>query len=474
MAAGIATARSPFGPLSLRRSQNVVLAVAMGSLVGLLMLVLPMQAALASSVVGAFVILALVDTRVAVFALLLVRATMDITATVPLLSAAGSSNVNAAAMMSLLVVGLAFGHLALARVNIMRMPLVKLWLAFLAVAFVGIPLAPEPARAVQDFMRVAGVFALYVLVVDVIRTREDLRWLLRVMLLSMVVPLALGLYQYVTGAGNQETEGFNRILGTFTHPSPYASYLVTLLPFAFVSLLHTTSRPARLALAIVIPLMVFSIYATQTRVAWIGFVVLAMVFMWDRARWTLIFVPLVALALFFGMSSMRERFNEATSETGSVFWRAEQWQRAVEIPSPPQLITVGAGLGAVDVTLGNFTHNEYIRLLAETGAIGLTITLVLYWKLFTLAREGYRRVGDAYERDLMLALLMALAARAVIAGSDNIIAFPVLEWYFWGFAAVTVIMSGRYRELREPVGAPPQRAHDAPAARQAIPSPGVP
>ena len=42
---------------------------------------------------------------------ILVRATIDVTATVPLLSASGSSNVNAAAMMSLLVVGLGFGAL---------------------------------------------------------------------------------------------------------------------------------------------------------------------------------------------------------------------------------------------------------------------------------------------------------------------------------------------------------------------------
>jgi O-antigen ligase len=445
----------------------------MGGVVGLLMLALPMEAALASAVIGAFVILAFVDTRVAVFALLLVRATMDVTATVPLLSAAGSSDVNAAAMMSLLVIGLAWAHIALGRVDIMKMPLVKPWLAFLAVAFVGIPLAPEPARAIQDWLRVAGVFALYVLVVDVVRTRDDLRWLLRVMLLSVVVPLVLGIYQYFAGTGNLETEGFNRIIGTFTHPSPYASYLVTLLPFAIVSFLHTESRLGRVGLAAVIPLMVFSIYATQTRVAWIGLVVLAMVFMWDRARWTLIFVPMIGLALIFAMPSMRARFDEATSDTGSVFWRTHQWQRAIEIPSTPQLVTVGAGLGAVDVTLGNFTHNEYVRLLAETGLIGLVITIWLYWQLFKLAREGYRRAESSYERDLMLALLMAFASRAVIAASDNIIAFPVLEWYFWGFAAVIVVMSGRYRELREPidpVAAQEARRSSGPAV---APSPGA-
>ena len=39
----------------------------------------------------------------------------------------------------------------------------------------------------------------------------------------------------------------------------------------------------------------------------------------------------------------------------------------------------------------------------------------------------------------MLAFLMAFASRVVIAISDNILIFPVLEWYFWGFAAVVVV-----------------------------------
>ena len=48
----------------------------MGGLVGLLIFTLPMQAALATAVVGAFVLIMLVDTRVALLALLLVRASI--------------------------------------------------------------------------------------------------------------------------------------------------------------------------------------------------------------------------------------------------------------------------------------------------------------------------------------------------------------------------------------------------------------
>lgn len=417
----------------------------MGGVVALLMLALPMEAALASSVVGAFVIVTLVDTRVAVLALVLVRSSIDITHTVPLVSASGGADVNAAAMMSFLVIGVGLAHIALNRVEVGRMPLVKPFAAFLLIAALGVAIAPDTNRALQDWLRTAGAFTLYILVVDLMRSRDDWRWLVRVMLASSVLPLTVGIYQFFTDTGNHETEGFNRIVGTFTHPSPYAFYLVQLLPIAVVFFWHTQSRLARLVLMAVLPAMIFSIYATQTRGAWLGLAVVVIVFLIARARWALFLVPLVAAALFFAMPSVQQRFSEATTETGSVMWRQRQWSAAIQLASPAQLATIGRGLGTVDFELGTLAHNEYVRLIVETGALGLLAVLLLYQHLYRLAMKGYREAPPGYERDLMLAFLMAFASRTVIAMSDNIIIFPVLEWYFWSFAAVIVVMSGAYR-----------------------------
>ena len=93
----VATPAAPRRPGSalFRRHTDLGLALAMGGLVGLLIFALPMQAALSTAVVGAFVLIMLVDTRVALLGLLLVRASVDVFATVPLLSAGGGINPNA-------------------------------------------------------------------------------------------------------------------------------------------------------------------------------------------------------------------------------------------------------------------------------------------------------------------------------------------------------------------------------------------
>jgi O-antigen ligase len=435
-------------PFRLRRSNDILLAVAMGGILALMMQALPMQAALASSVVGSFVILALVDTRAAVFALLLARSVIDITATVPLLSASGSSNVNAAAMMSFIAIGIGAAHIAISRIDITRVPTAKPALIFLGVTLLGVALAPDANRALQDWIRSLGTFVMFVLIVDLMRTKSDQRWVVKVLLLSAVIPVAWGIQQFIAGEGDTYTPGLVRIYGTFTHPSPYSFYLVELIPLALVFLLHTPSKAGRLGLLVLAPAMLFCVYEAQTRGAWVGVVVALMIFMSTRARWTLLLVPLIAGAMFFAVPSVHARFTEATSQQGSVVWRTEQWDAAIGVASPSKLLTVGAGLGAVDVTLGNLTHNEYVRLLVETGLAGLIATIVVYRSLFRIAMKGYREAASSYERDLMLAFLMVFAARVVIAASDNIIIYPALEWYFWAFAAVVVGSTGSYERRR--------------------------
>jgi O-antigen ligase len=462
-----------------RRESDLWLALALGGLVGLLIFKLPVESALASAVVGAFVILAFVDTRVAVLALVLVRATIDVTATVPLLSASGSSNVNAAAVMSLLVIGLTFAHVALNRVDLLRIPLVKPFGIFLLISLLGVGVAPDRARAVEEWLRVAGAFALYVIVVDLMATKAEWRWVVRVILLSSIVPLCVGLYQFFTDTGNHDTAGYNRIQGTLVHPSPYGFYLVQILPLAVFFLLYTRSKISRVGLIAMVPLIIFSIYATQTRGAWIGVVVVVAVFMLARARWSLVLLPLAAGALFFAVPSVRARLDSATTGTcvsasycqSSVLWRQKQWEDTIRIASPAQIATTGAGLAAVDVDLGLNAHNEYLRLLVETGIGGLIAMIILYRSLLGIALRGYREAPTPYQRDLMLAFLMVWAARVVIGLTDNII-IVVLEWYFWAFAAIVVGMSGAYRPAwaHQRVPAAPSPEAEPPPEAAALPA----
>lgn len=455
MSALTASAPGPQRPSPLqlfRRHSDVALSATMGALVALLIMTLPLQAALATAVVGAFVLIALVDTRVALLALILVRASVDVSATVQLVAVGGSVNVNANALMSLLVIGLGIAHIALHRIDLRRIPLVTPFAAFVAITFAGLAFSPDIALSLQDWLRAVGALVVYILTVDLMRTHAERRWLLRMIVLSALIPVIVGLHQYVADTGNHDTPGYNRIIGTFVHPSPYAFYLVQIFPLALVLFLHAQSRVARLGLGALIPVMVFSIYATQTRGAWLGLVVMLAVFMWYRARWTIVLIPLFVAAAYFAVPTVHTRLGDITSGKcesvtyceSSVLWRTKQWEATLEVPSLPQLATVGAGLRSVDIVRGEFTHNEYVRLVAETGLLGLAATVILYVSLFRITRDGVAAAESPFKRDLMLAFMMTFLARVVMSGGDNLLVITVLEWYFWAFAAVIVVESGAY------------------------------
>jgi putative inorganic carbon (HCO3(-)) transporter len=452
-AANVAFPAQRLGRLTawIRSRADIWLALALGLIVAILILGLPMKAALASSVVGAFVIVALMDTRVAVLALLLIRAAIDVTATTPLIPA-GAAELNANALMSLLVVGFACAHIALNRINVRNIPLASPFIFFIGITFVGLPFAVDMEDALEDWLRIVSTFMIYVLVVDVMHREEDRRWLVKVIVLAAIVPLAAGLYQFAFDAGNHVTPGYNRLEGTFVHPSPFAFFLLQVIPLGLLLFMHTSSRLARVGLGVMLPVMVFSIYMTQTRGAWIGLVALLMVFLWVRARWMMLLVPLVAIALVMAVPSTRARIEAAVQGPcpsasdcqSSLFWRWQQWQAATEIAPLPQLLTVGAGLDSVQEVLGQSTHNEYVRLFVEAGLPGLIAVLLLYRGLLMMAINGYRQAAKPYDRDLMLAFLMAMTARLVIAAADNTLVIVVLEWYFWALAGVIVVQSGAY------------------------------
>ncbi len=447
---------------ALRRHVDIAIAVLMGGIVALLLVALPVSAALSSAMIAAFVIIALIDTRIALMTLILVRATIDIVSSVPLISTSGSSNFNSGAMVSLLIIGIGFAHIALRRIDIFKIPLVKPYAFFLLVAFLGLAQAIDRSLAEQEFLRQISVLIVFILVVDLMSSMRDRRRMVRVLVFSAVVPLGFGFYQLFTNTGNHETPGFNRILGTLAHPSPYGYYLVQLLPFAMVLAIYTKNRFARLGLMAIAPLMLFSIYATQTRGAWIGVGVGLMVFLYYRMRWALILVPIVALAMFIAVPSVRTRFQGTTSGPcesatyckSSVLWREKQWQAAIAIASPTKVLTVGSGLGTVEALLTQPTHNEYLRLLIESGIFGLVAVLVLYKQLFGQTLKALRGAGNAFERDLALAFLAILVARVVIAATDNLV-IVVLEWYFWSLAAIIVgIAQGVDAEAAETAGDP--------------------
>ena len=415
------------------------LSIALGLAIIGAMISYPMETAIAVIIVAAFVVFLLFNTWYAVILLLVARSSLDLLADVAVVS-----SLNGAALLTAAMVAVGFDHIARNRIRVFDLPLTKPFLALLLVSAFTIAMAPDIRLAFEHWIRLLSTFLLFTLIVSELHARPWERYrLLGAVLLSAVIPLIFGLFQLATNGGDQATEGFNRIYGTFVHPSPYGVYLLTLLPLAAVVWFHQKPGWLKLALGLLAILLLVSSLFTFTRIVWVGLLVGVLVMASIKARAALLVIPIIVVAAIYLLPSVQDRFEGATQTTGyesSGAWRIRHWDDQLATTSPSTL-PFGSGLGAVEYVLGQPAHNDYLRIWVELGLFGSIASIWLYGSLAKNALASYRDSPSRFDKSLIVAFLAMFSARLVMSLTDNLLIQPVLEWYFWAIAAMTVAVS---------------------------------
>lgn len=146
-------------------------------------------------------------------------------------------------LSSLLIVGMLFRLLA-TRQPLGRLPITVPYLVFLAVPFITLISSPVPFQSIKGAFRFVGYYALIWLIVDVIRTPQQVMRMVTAIMLSPAIPIAIGFYQLATGGGQTiwAGESFNRVYGLAGGPFTLAFYLVLIIPLLLVFFLARPSR----------------------------------------------------------------------------------------------------------------------------------------------------------------------------------------------------------------------------------------
>jgi O-antigen ligase len=80
------------------------------------------------------------------------------------------------------------------------------------------------------------------------------------------------------------------------------------------------------------------------------------------------------------------------ADVTSGLWRLYQWHRimALFVDSTFDKVLFGYGIGTTDVLFKLKAHNDYLRLLLETGLIGLCLNLIVWLTLYRRMASQYR------------------------------------------------------------------------------------
>jgi O-antigen ligase len=253
--------------------------------------------------------------------------------------------------------------------------------------------ALDPSKSIPDVFLLITAGALFLAIVNVCRTREQLMIVLGGALAGLLAASIQGVLQQIFGV--YSTLGFvangeilNRIQGSFGHPNSYAGYLTLLMPVAaVVALSRVFPGWLRLlggaAAVVAIPALIYS-YSRGALAAMVAGVLIWLVL--TRPRTALMVGIAVAVVLAVATpSTIRERFSNTTSNDVSL--RTDVANSALDLYGNQPIFGVGIGNFQPAYEELNFSNTPEQRRLFHTQQL-LVPTAAPSQYLNTLSEQG--------------------------------------------------------------------------------------
>lgn len=389
---------------------------------------------------------------VGLFLLLIIRPCFDILSNEPIIII-GDVHLNFASLTA--IIALIFSFVILAanfkkteadkKFHLKEIPLIFPISLFLLITFISSFFSPAPLESVTEWTRLLSIFSLYILGYLIVKTEKNLTRLLKVIIVSAIIPSVFALYQFFTQTGiTVPFEGiYNRIYGTFAHPNLFAYYLIIPLSLSlFLPAAMENKKIAKIILAIVAVFLFMLLFLTYTRGAWLAFII-AVIFI-SLASFRKYGKFLVAIFLIIAFSySLIEPVNKRVNDLifnpySSIRWRLSLWQDSFNYAKEKPLLGHGTGM-AKDLILKKRgykfgsadPHNDYLKIALENGLLGLLSYFFLIIYLFATLLKKFRKAESQNIKSFALILLGITASLYIMSSADNILRNTALQWSYW-------------------------------------------
>ncbi len=296
--------------------------------------------------------------------------------------------------------------------------------AFVVVALVGFAAAMlrgQPADqvtpAISSLVRIASWAGVLLIVMDGVRTRNDLATLARRLVIGATIVAAMGIAQFLSGSslldwisalpgvsaetgGVSDRGGFIRAVGTATHPLEFTAMIAGLLPVAISTAIakgfrdRHSRRSLKWWIPVIVILLACMLGVSRSAIIGLAVAVVATLPSLPRTyRWIVAFGALIgglAVAVIVPgiLATTLSLFTQA-SDDPSTQSRTNALARVSEfVQSSP---IYGQGFGTFLPRYYIF-DNAWVLVLVEMGVVGLVAFMALVgtglWSALTAARDA--------------------------------------------------------------------------------------
>ena len=324
-----------------------------------------------------------------------------------------------------------------------------------------------------EVVRLAALFAIYLLAAQVVTTPEALSRVILIVGLSGVLPAVSALAELLNNPTQIANVGLVRVSGTFVNPVALSSYL------ALCILILLRLPRGELAAWIRLPalgLMIAALVVSYGREGWVLLLLAIVLLNWRNRKRYIVGVTIACASLVMLVPGVHARVLPSAQATGSQSlstfasydWRLANWRTLLGRYAEKPLTGWGLETTVVvnprrpvqalrDPTGGFQAHNAAVRALVEGGPLLLAAVLALFGTLIATMVRIARAPGSPLASHAKL-LAAAWTSMLVIALTTNdLLDATALIYALLGMAGA---VEGVHRRLGN---AEPERRHPAPA-----------
>jgi O-antigen ligase len=318
---------------------------------------------------------------------------------------------------------------------------VKLVLLLTVMALLSVPFALDRFLAWKSFIDFLKVVTMFIVMINVVRTRQRLRLLLLLVLAASCVVSLAALNDYRTGNLTLQGVRIEGVIGgLLENPNDLALHLVTMFPIAIGLVGASRSIIKKLIYLGCGLLIVAGTVATFSRGGFLALVCVVGYIFWSVAKSNRALVLGIGLVLGVAVLALapgdyRSRIFESKDASASA--RKDDLKRSIFLMARHPVLGVGIGNYVLYSNLSKATHNAYTQVGAELGLIALAFYLLF---LFGPTRQLKRlRTHDVIRADRKLRwLTMGLEASLVGYMVASFFASVAFLWYAYYLVAFAV------------------------------------
>jgi len=328
--------------------------------------------------------------------------------------------------------------------------LILLFMAAIVISNLG---AIAPEVTLSKTFKMARAISLYAVVINIVRTRTDLRRVIWILIISGLICTLYGIYNYHFNPSALDSSA--RVSGAMSDPNEFAAAMVVRLPLVSYLLFSEKHLGRKVLLALMAVALLYGIVLSGSRGGLLALALVTGLFIIrQKHKLVILLLILVLVPVLLNVIPLhiKERIGLTPTKYGATDFSVERRQTYLEfgLQLLRQHPVTGVGLDGFSEAYARsqyrfmqvtqtkrVAHNMYLEIVTGTGLLGLIPFLSLCLvSLYDIVRVAKKTATDSFLRDV---------ANGLFAGTGGFLlaSFFLSEQYektLWLLIALIVVL----------------------------------